>query len=428
MREASGLGLAVLLLVAGCGGGGGGGGPSIPPPPPSPPAIASVVPASGAPGARVTITGTNFEAFSFLNVVFFGDTQAAVVSANPTEIVVDVPPGAEQPGQSGPLAVDLTVITRRAQSAPASFGVLPGPPGGPQIAAISPIAGPGLSVVTVTGSGFAPAPDDNAVTVNGSPARVLGAAPSQLTVEVPSNATAGKLVVGVNGDFSNGATFHVTSSAPPPSLGGVGDNNLSYVTASPFTHLVIEVNPEQGNVPTNAALTRLRDEILKRIRKPGGVAIVVGSTFSAIASTWDESLIRQQEMLVRRHFDSQNATVLHLLFVGGQFTPPNVVGLTYSASSSAVFEARLRSRTGPLAVDDVETAVIVHEAGHALGLVDITTPMQAQHEDPASPGHDISDQCVMFSSITLGPGVLANPPPTAFDARCADDLRAIGGK
>jgi gliding motility-associated-like protein len=58
------------------------------------PTITSFSPASGPVGTPVTIHGTNFDATPANNVVYFGATQAAVLTATATELTVSVPAGA----------------------------------------------------------------------------------------------------------------------------------------------------------------------------------------------------------------------------------------------------------------------------------------------------------------------------------------------
>ncbi|MBL7847866.1 MAG: VCBS repeat-containing protein [Cyclobacteriaceae bacterium] len=59
-----------------------------------PPTITSFSPASGAIGATVTITGTNFSPIAANNIVYFGATKTIVSAATPTQLNVTVPPGA----------------------------------------------------------------------------------------------------------------------------------------------------------------------------------------------------------------------------------------------------------------------------------------------------------------------------------------------
>jgi len=58
------------------------------------PTITSFSPASGATGATVTLTGTNFNTTASTNIVRFGAVQATVSSATATSLTVTVPAGA----------------------------------------------------------------------------------------------------------------------------------------------------------------------------------------------------------------------------------------------------------------------------------------------------------------------------------------------
>jgi 6-phosphogluconolactonase (cycloisomerase 2 family) len=58
------------------------------------PTITSFTPAAAAPGASVTLTGSNFNAQAALNVVYFGAAKATVTSATANSLMVTVPSGA----------------------------------------------------------------------------------------------------------------------------------------------------------------------------------------------------------------------------------------------------------------------------------------------------------------------------------------------
>jgi hypothetical protein len=110
-----------------------------------------------------------------------------------------------------------------------------------------------------------------------------------------------------------------------------------------------------------------------------------------------------------------------------------VLGLTYSTSSFAVFQPNVRASPNlVVGASAVESAVVVHELGHVLGLVDAGTPMVQPHEDAAHAGHDASDACVMYWAIDTSDVLTLiqnrGAVPTQFDARCVADLQAAGGR
>ncbi len=66
---------------------------SIPPAAPAVPAISSFAPAAGTNGTVVTISGTNFSATAFSNIVYFGAVKAMVLAASSNSLTVTVPAG-----------------------------------------------------------------------------------------------------------------------------------------------------------------------------------------------------------------------------------------------------------------------------------------------------------------------------------------------
>lgn len=403
---------------------------SAPPVPPSAPVIASVTPSGGAVGTAVTISGAEFEQAASFEVVFFDDTEAAITAANPAEIVCSVPPGV------GSGAHAITVTTRRATSAGAAFTVNAGGGGAPTVSKVVPQAGPPGTVVTVTGTNFSTTAGANTVLLANGAVQTSSASATQLTFTVPAGARAGKVAVSANSvPSTTGATFWVTGAPPKsPGASSPGEKNVEFAAASPFTHMVIEMDVQQNlaNDPAITAINTYLGVIGSRLQKPGGILFVQKAHFAPVTSgDWSDALIAQQEKMVRGAFDGPNAATLHFLVVGQGYQPSNgVIGLTYSASSIAVFEDKVPGNAQAERAA-IEAPVMVHETGHTLGLVGITTPMQTPHEDPTSAGHDVSSACVMFREIDVPSiivNVVTNPPPTDFDAHCVEDLRAIGGK
>ncbi len=55
----------------------------------------------------------------------------------------------------------------------------------------------------------------------------------------------------------------------------------------------------------------------------------------------------------------------------------------------------------------VEQATVVHEIGHAVGLVNNGLPMVSSHEDGAHAKHSIDNQCVMYWSVESSTSILS---------------------
>ncbi len=81
--------------------------------------------------------------------------------------------------------------------------------------------------------------------------------------------------------------------------------------------------------------------------------------------------------------------------------------------------------TGPV----IEEAVLVHEAGHNLGLVDNGIPMQTPHKDAQHGNHDSNQNCVMYWAVESSLiSQLLGTVPRDYDANCLAELQAAGRK
>jgi hypothetical protein len=159
------------------------------------PSIGSVLPASAAVGAPVTITGTNFGATQGTSTVTFNGVTAAPTSWSATSIVAAVPTGAT----TGNVVVTVNGVA----SAGATFTVIPTPNIGSLLPASAAVGAP----VTITGANFGAAQGTSTVTFNGVTATPTTWSATSIVAPVPPGPTTGSVVVTVNGLASAGAAF-----------------------------------------------------------------------------------------------------------------------------------------------------------------------------------------------------------------------------
>ncbi|PYU86388.1 MAG: hypothetical protein DMG08_29880, partial [Acidobacteria bacterium] len=174
------------------------------------PSITSVSPTSGAVGASITITGSNFGAAQGNGIVAFNGTSATPANWSATSIAVPVPTGAS--------TGNVVVNTSGGASNGVSFTVLPTP----AITSLSPASGAVGVSITITGTGFGAAQGASTVTFNGTQASPASWSDSQIVLSVPSGATTGNVVVHASGVDSNGANFTVIT---PPVITSVSPNS-----------------------------------------------------------------------------------------------------------------------------------------------------------------------------------------------------------
>src|SRR5438132_1138790 len=176
------------------------------------PSITSVSITTGAVGAAVTITGSNFGSTQGTSTVKFHGTTASPTSWSATSIAVSVPSGAT----TGTVVVHASGV----DSNGVNFTVVPAP----NITSLSVITGAVGTAVTVTGSNFGSSQGTGTATFNGTTAGVTTWGASSIAVTVPNGATTGNVVVNTSGVASNGKSFTVTPAITSLSIttGAVG--------------------------------------------------------------------------------------------------------------------------------------------------------------------------------------------------------------
>src|SRR6202158_4723223 len=174
------------------------------------PNITSLSPTSGAVGAAVTITGTNFGSTQGTSTVKFNGTTATVTSWSATSIATTVPSGAT----TGNVVVHASGV----DSNGSTFTVFP------SISSLSPTSGAVGASITIAGLNFGSTQGTSTVKFNGTTATVTSWSATSIATTVPSGATTGNVVVHASGVDSNGSTFTVfpSISSLSPTSGAVG--------------------------------------------------------------------------------------------------------------------------------------------------------------------------------------------------------------
>jgi hypothetical protein len=180
----------------------------------SPPTISTFSPQSGPVGTPITITGTNLQYNP--EVRFFNNILATVKSSSPTQILVDVPPGAA----TGKISVKTDAVTT-AISSSSDFTVV----GKPAITSIVPSSGTINEKVTINGTNFA---NLESVTFDGvSTSTFITSSPTKIEVRVPATVNGAisrsiNVNVKTQADNSNNQTFSLLGT---PTITKLSPNN-----------------------------------------------------------------------------------------------------------------------------------------------------------------------------------------------------------
>ncbi len=181
------------------------------------PSITSLSPTSGAVGASVTITGSNFGSTQGSSTVKFNGTTATTISTwSATSIVAVVPSSAT----TGNVVVTVSGVASNGKS----FTVV----AAPSITSLSPTSGAVGTSITVTGTNFGSTQGSSTIKFNGTSVTPTSWSATQIQAPVPSGATTGNVVVHASGVDSNGKNFTVlptpTITNLSPNSGMVGDS------------------------------------------------------------------------------------------------------------------------------------------------------------------------------------------------------------
>jgi hypothetical protein len=142
--------------------------------------------------------------------------------------------------------------------------------------------------------------------------------------------------------------------------------------------------------------------------------------------------IRAAESKYRRYNSDARNAVIYLMFVDGQPNPNNgQIGVAFDASSDVIFEGAIRNgaATPLVTAEEIEHAVVVHEVGHILSLVNIGYTSPRPHEDSQHQGHSNNPGSVMYWAVD-NVGVVnllggRSAPPTDYDSNDRADLADV---
>ncbi len=218
-----------------------------------------------------------------------------------------------------------------------------------------------------------------------------------------------------------------------------GDSANDLLSESTYTNLVIEAVYVDGFRPENASLTNLVSFLNSRLNKSGGISIVERDIPAQPYDTYTIEEVRQVEDEFRTQFTSGNTIAVFVLFAENASATDNgnnvVLGTAYRNTSLVMYQSTIENFSGGLNQPNrvtVETAVYAHEFCHIMGLVNLGTPLQSQHEDPDNDKHCNVANCLMRAQLESGNifdmmNALGSGVPS-IDAQCIADLQANGGR
>jgi hypothetical protein len=211
----------------------------------------------------------------------------------------------------------------------------------------------------------------------------------------------------------------------------VGAMARVFLRAAPARQLVIEVDYVAGRRPSQQALDHLKTILERELAKPDGIVIDVDHEITNARDSYSiNDLLALERQNRRLHSSGEEATVwiaaLNGSYAGGSAT----LGLSFRATAFALFEDQIQQAADVfVSAASIERAVITHEMGHLLALINIGYHSRYDHEDPQHPHHSKYQTSVMYWAIedTSIATILRGGPPDDFDQYDRADLALLRG-
>jgi hypothetical protein len=212
-------------------------------------------------------------------------------------------------------------------------------------------------------------------------------------------------------------------------FGAVGAMNHQYLQGVTFEKLIVEIDTAESANPSSNAVNNLVSTVKEFADKPGGIVQAGTNSFNADQEQYTLSEIKSLSQQNRNNYSSGDTAVIHILYLNGSFADnSSALGIAYNASSIAIFPDQIAKAVTALVLSSsIERAVVVHELGHLLGLVNLTYQSDQGREDANHPGHSGNKESVMYwavEDISVA-NVLRLGPPYRFDTADRSDIEKI---
>jgi PBP1b-binding outer membrane lipoprotein LpoB len=217
-----------------------------------------------------------------------------------------------------------------------------------------------------------------------------------------------------------------------------GSSSNDLLSDRKFKSMVIEVVYVTGYEPSTAAINNMVTFLEARTYKPNGITIIKRAIPSSGKATFTFVEIAAIEDANRTKYNTSNQIAVWAFFADGKSSSDTstsvILGTAYRNTSLVIYEKTLQGFSdSPFEPNRslLETTVITHEFGHILGLTNLGTTMQSNHEDTEHAKHCNVTSCLMYWSSETGGGIsnmVSGGTAPQLDAQCIADLRANGGK
>jgi len=212
--------------------------------------------------------------------------------------------------------------------------------------------------------------------------------------------------------------------------GTPGGLTLACLDDSQYTSMIVEIDYSPGYQPETSSTDMLKQRLESVCDKPLGIKVVFTETDFMNENVWSPSDVRNAAWDTKSSPPMDNTILTwQFLFPSGVYEDESVLGVAVDASTVALFKDSIDDAENIFrrpSAEKIENSVLVHEAGHLLGLVNLVYTSPADHEDSAHPGHSNNEDSVMYWAVESASisNFFDNELPTEFDS---DDIADLVG-
>lgn len=205
-----------------------------------------------------------------------------------------------------------------------------------------------------------------------------------------------------------------------------------------FKSIVVELVFVEGIEPTQTAINNFVSFLQARTFKPQGITVEKRSIASHGKVVYSIEEIAEIEREERTKYNTDDQLAIWAYFTDGKSENDTeteaILGTAYWNTSFVIYQETVENLSNSPQEPNrslLETTVITHEVGHILGLTNVGTPMQTEHEDPENEKHCDVESCLMYWTSETGSAINnmvgINSAPQ-LDSQCIADLQANGGR
>jgi hypothetical protein len=236
--------------------------------------------------------------------------------------------------------------------------------------------------------------------------------------------------------------------------GGAGSNATAegiplweaHIRGDVHRRMIVEVDVARGFAPEHGVMQQVFDGYAQLLDKPGGIEIVFDEELEPVGSrhAWT---FAEQRAYADAHLTlavGADEAHVHVMWVDGHDADDDgessVLGVAwghrhvmmYKQTLAAGCDALLSAFANQLCRSG-EVAVMTHEMGHVIGLVDNGLPMIEDHRDPEHEHHDANPASVMYwqherdrvFDMLLTRVQSGGDPSLGFDPQSLADIAAV---